>query len=63
MQSTATTHDDKSAHRLFVSLTTEQHHKLNEIARKNQVSVAWVIRKVIDRLLKEDRPLFHVGKE
>lgn len=63
MPSTASAHDDKSAHRLSVSLTAEQHRELNELARKNRVSVAWVIREAIDRLLKEDMPLLHVGKE
>ncbi|WP_454015195.1 ribbon-helix-helix domain-containing protein [Aquamicrobium terrae] len=63
MPSTATANDDKTAHRLSVSLTEEQHRELNEIARKNRVSVAWVIREAIDRLLKDDMPLLHVGKE
>ena len=63
MQSTASDNDDKSAHRLSVSLTAEQYRELNEIARKNRVSVAWVIREAIDRLLKDDMPLLHVGKE
>ncbi|AXV18549.1 hypothetical protein CYG48_22185 (plasmid) [Neorhizobium sp. SOG26] len=63
MQTASPLHDDKSAHRLSVSLTAEQHRELNEIARKNRVSVAWVIREAIDRLLKEDMPLLHVGKE
>lgn len=55
--------DDKSVHRLSVSLTAEQHRELNEIARKNRVSAAWVVREAIDRLLKDDMPLLHVGKE
>ncbi len=55
--------DDKSAHRLSVSLTAEQHRELNEIARKNRVSIAWVVREAIDRLLKDDMPLLHVGKK
>lgn len=63
MTSTAIANDDKSAHRLSVSLTAEQHRELNEIARKNRVSVAWVIREAIDRLLNVDMPLLHVGKE
>lgn len=54
--------DDKSAHRLSVSLSSEQHRELNEIARKNRVSVAWVVREAIERLLKDDMPLLHVGK-
>ncbi len=52
--------DEKTAHRQSVSLTEEQHRQLIEIARKNRVSVAWVIREAIDRLLKEDMPLLHV---
>ncbi len=56
-------HDDKSAYRLSVTLTAGQHRELNEIARKNRVSVAWVVREAIDRLLKDDMPLLHVGKE
>ncbi|UOK73982.1 CopG family transcriptional regulator [Ancylobacter polymorphus] len=54
---------DRGAHRLSVSLTAEQHRELTEIARKNRVSVAWVVREAIDRLLKNDMPLLHVGKE
>lgn len=63
MQNVPHVHDDKSAHRLSVSLTAEQHRELNEIARKNRVSVAWVVREAVDRLLKEDMPLLHMGKE
>lgn len=63
MPSSRTTQDEKSAHRLSVSLSAEQHRELCEIARKNRVSVAWVVREAVDRLLKEDMPLLHVGKE
>ena len=62
MSETAHAQDDKTP-RLSVSLTAEQHRELNEIARKNRVSVAWVVREAIDRLLKDDMPLLHVGKE
>lgn len=62
MPATAQIQDDKSV-RLSVSLTAEQHRELNEIAKKNRVSVAWVVREAIDRLLKDDMPLLHVGKE
>lgn len=54
--------EEKSAHRLSVSLSAEQHRELNEIARKNRVSIAWVVREAIERLLKDDMPLLHVGK-
>lgn len=63
MPRTPPSNDDKSGHRLSVSLTAEQHRELNEIARKNRVSAAWVVREAIDRLLKDDMPLLHVGKE
>ena len=56
-------HDEKSAHRLSVSLSADQHRELNEIARQNRVSVAWVVREAIDRLIKDDMPLLHVGKQ
>jgi len=55
--------EEKTPHRQSVSLTDEQHRQLSEIARKNRVSVAWVIREAIDRLLKDDMPLLHVGKK
>ena len=42
---------DRCQHRQSVSLTEEQHRQLSEIARQNRVSVAWVIREAIDRLL------------
>jgi predicted transcriptional regulator len=56
-------HVDKSPHRLSVTLTPEQHQELSEIARKNRVSVAWVVREAIERMLKENMPLLHVGKQ
>lgn len=63
MPKTVDIQDDKSAHRLSVSLTADQHRELNEIARKNRVSLAWVVREAIERLLKDDMPLLHVGNE
>ncbi len=53
----------KASHRLSVSLTEEQHSELIEIAEKNKVSVAWVVREAIERLLRDEQPLFHVGQE
>ncbi|PJE26426.1 Ribbon-helix-helix protein, copG family [Pseudooceanicola antarcticus] len=53
----------KASHRLSVSLTEEQHTELLEIADKNKVSVAWVVREAIERLLRDEQPLFHVGQE
>ena len=56
-------HDEKSAHRLSISLSAEQHRELNEIARTNRVSVAWVVREAVERLLRDEAPLLHVGKK
>lgn len=53
----------KASHRLSVSLTEEQHIELVEIAEKNRVSVAWVVREAIERLLRDEQPLFHVGQD
>lgn len=55
--------DQKTQRRQSVTLIEEQHRQLSEIARKNRVSIAWVIREAIDRLLKEDKPLLRLGKE
>jgi len=53
---------NKPTYRLSVSLTPQQHQQLNEIARKNRVSAAWVVREAIERLLKHDRPLVQVDQ-
>jgi len=53
----------KTAHRLSVSLTDEQHAELLEMAEQNKVSVAWVVREAIERLLRDEQPLFHVRQE
>lgn len=55
--------DEKPPHRLSITLTDEQHRELTELARKNRVSTAWVVREAIERLLKDQMPLLHVGKE
>jgi len=57
----ASTAQPKPAYRLSVSLTPEQHHQLNEIARKNRVSAAWVVREAVERLLQHDQPLVQVN--
>lgn len=53
----------KAPHRLSVSLTEEQYSELTEIAEKNKVSIAWVVREAIERLLRDDQPLFHARQE
>ncbi len=51
------------SHRVSVSLTDEQHRGLCELAQKNSVSIAWVIREAVNRLLQDDMPLLYVGRE
>lgn len=51
---------DKSGHRLSVSLTAEQYEQLVEIAQRNRVSIAWVVREAIERLVKDDKPILQV---
>lgn len=51
-----------SAHRLSVSLSSEQYAELVAIAHRNKVSVAWVVREAIERLLYDEQPLFHIRK-
>ena len=61
----ATTSSDRPSpsHRVSVSLTDEQHRGIREIAQRNSVSIAWVVREAVNRLLREDMPLLHVGRE
>ena len=63
MQKSHHNEEDRSGYRLSVSLSPDQHRELNEIAKKNRVSVAWVVREAVERLLRDDMPLLHVGKE
>ena len=51
---------DTGGYRLSVSLTAQQHEQLAEIAKTNRVSIAWVVREAIERLLQGDMPLFHI---
>ena len=48
--------------RLSVSLTRQQYKQLTKVAKTHKVSVAWVIREAIERLLKDDVPLFQARK-
>lgn len=62
MGSTARAEAEKAAHRLSVSLTSEQHDRLAQIAQDHRVSIAWVVREAIERLLSEPTPLFRAPK-
>lgn len=60
MSATNPKSQDAGAHRLSVSLTAEQHDQLAAIAKTNRVSIAWVVREAIERLLQGDMPLFQI---
>jgi hypothetical protein len=44
--------------RVSVSFTPEQYDFLSREATKNQVSIAWVIRGAVDKLARDESPLF-----
>lgn len=60
--STVISATEKSGHRLSVSLSVDHYKELAEIARKNRVSIAWVVREAIERLLRDEMPLFHLRR-
>jgi hypothetical protein len=44
--------------RVSVSFTPEQYEYLNHVAGQKHVSIAWVIREAVDKLVAEETPLF-----
>ncbi len=52
----------KSSHRLSGSMTEEPRVELTKIAEKNKLLVAWVVRKAVERLLRDEQLMFHVGQ-
>jgi predicted DNA-binding ribbon-helix-helix protein len=57
-----TAEHDKSGHRLSITLSDEQYAELTQIAAANRVSIAWVVREAVERLLVDDQPLFKIRK-
>jgi predicted transcriptional regulator len=45
--------------RLSVTVPKEHHAELLRIAKKNRVSVAWVVREAVARYVENDAPLFY----
>ncbi|MCC6228551.1 MAG: CopG family transcriptional regulator [Phycisphaerales bacterium] len=45
-------------YRVSVSLTDDQHEFLSALAERKRVSLAWVIRDAIERVITEESPLF-----
>lgn len=48
-------------YRVSVSLTEEQHEFLAALAEKKRVSIAWVVRDAVERLIAQEMPLFGQG--
>ncbi|TIS88440.1 CopG family transcriptional regulator [Mesorhizobium sp.] len=48
---------ERPAHRLSVSLNEEQYAQIADLARRNRVSIAWVVREALERMLTESQPL------
>jgi len=45
--------DGHDAVRVTTTLTKRQHDRLERIAEKNRVKVAWVVRRAVERLLEQ----------
>ena len=48
---------DGRTHRLSISLDDKQYAQVAEIAQRNRVSIAWVVREAVERLLADNQPL------
>lgn len=49
----------KNPHRISVSLTEEQYDHLVSIAEQKRVSLAWVIRDTVNKMIEAEYPLFN----
>lgn len=57
MPTTRAIETEKAGHRLSITLNDAQYAEIAAIARKNRVSIAWVVREAVEGLISEDRPL------
>lgn len=46
-------------YRVSVSLSEDQHAFLTELAERKRVSLAWVVRDAVEKLIAQEMPLFH----
>lgn len=53
MKPNAKAMNDKETVRITATLLNDQHERLEKLAKKNKVSVAWIVRRAVDRLIKE----------
>lgn len=45
-------------YRVSVSLSEEQHEFLSALAERKRVSLAWVVRDAVEKLIAQETPLF-----
>jgi metal-responsive CopG/Arc/MetJ family transcriptional regulator len=48
--------------RFSVSIPSGLNRQVDELARKHRVSKSWIVREALERLLRDDMPLFHFRK-
>jgi hypothetical protein len=51
-------HNDQVATRISVTFSPGQYRAIVDIAKRNNVSAAWVVRHVVNRHLESQAPLF-----
>jgi len=51
-------HPQEGGNRMSVTLTSGQRDTIKRIARAQQVSIAWVIRRAVDLYISSQAPLF-----
>lgn len=53
MRSAAMGKDGQNAYRVTTTLTHQQHEELERIGKQSGVKVAWLVRRAVDRLIKD----------
>jgi len=49
----------KPTQRFSVTIPSELNRQVDELAGKHRVSKSWIVREALERLLRDDMPLFH----
>jgi metal-responsive CopG/Arc/MetJ family transcriptional regulator len=45
--------------RFSVTIPSDLNRQVDELAGKHRVSKSWIVREALERLLRDDMPLFH----
>jgi hypothetical protein len=54
---------DAVNYRVSVTFEPEQYEHLVRVSENKRVSLAWVVRDAVDKMLKEETPLFQTGHQ